>query len=75
MTNACSKEMASDACSQGMANDICSQGTANVDNSDRESQAVLMIGNKSRRVNIFRVDYVQKIERLNDLENGDTSGF
>ena len=75
MTDACSKEMVSDVCSQGTANDVCSQGTANVDNGDGESQAVLMIGNESRRVNVFRIDYVQKIERLNHLENGDASGF
>ena len=75
MTDACSKGKASDACNQGTANDVCSQGTVNVDNGDGESQVVLMIGNESRRVNVFRVDYVQKNERFDDLENGDASGF
>ena len=64
-----------DACSKEMANDVCTQGMANIDKGDGESQAMLMIGNKSRRVNVFRVDYVQKNERFDDLKNGDASGF
>ena len=75
MTDTCSKEKASDVCNQGTANDICSQGTVNVDNGDGESQVMLMIGNESRKVNVFHVDYVQKNERFDNLENGNTSGF
>ena len=75
VTDACSKETANDVCSQGTANDVCSQGTANIDNSDGESQAVLMIGNESRRVNVFHVDYVQKNKRFNNLKNGGAFDF
>ena len=64
-----------DAYSKEMVNDICSQGTVNIDNSDRESQAMLMIGNKSRRVNVFHVNYVQKNKRFDNLENSDASDF
>ena len=64
-----------DACSKEMANDVCSEGTVNVNNGDGESQAMLMIGNESRRVNIFRVDYIQKNERFNDLENSGAFDF
>ena len=36
---------------------------------------MLMIGNESRRVNVFRIDYIQKNEKFNNLKNGDMSGF